>query len=111
MNTTQIKTNTRIYYSGDMANVEDYGTVTLVTSNDYYGSTYHIALDDGRTMTAHPFSFTPGPGTRFHIAAERVAQRRSGYASMLDQLGHSDADKARSLAAFDANHANVLEAK
>ena len=106
--TDAIKTSTRIYYTGDMANADDYGTITAVTPCDFYGFKYSVELDDGRTMTIQPLSFSAGPGCRFFVAADRIAARRVQYVAMLDQLNHSDEDKARGLAEFDKNHAELL---
>ena len=48
--TNAVEIGTRIYYTGDMANNEDYGTVTDVTSGRF-GTHVVIRLDDGREFT------------------------------------------------------------
>jgi len=46
---TDLQTGTRIYYRGDMANIEDFGTITKSYA-DKWGDFYDITLDDGRTF-------------------------------------------------------------
>ncbi len=81
----------RIYYTGDMANAEDSGTVVAVNPPTSYtrssgqtvqilGVTYDIESDDGRTWrgltAAH---FAPGPGRRFWMLDEWLESRRKAY--------------------------------
>lgn len=40
-------TGMRIYYSGDMANASDFGTITDVWSSEY-GQFFDVKFDDGR---------------------------------------------------------------
>jgi len=78
----------RIYYTGDMANIEDYGTVTNIRPpNRFYGESYDITLDDGREQRdIQQVSFDPGPGRRFWPAMEwdqhRAQQLKESQASM-----------------------------
>jgi len=46
-----LKEGTRIYYRGDMANFEDFGTIKRAYT-DRWGSFYDIDLDDGRKIEA-----------------------------------------------------------
>lgn len=85
----------RIYYTGDMANAEDSGTVVAVNPPTSYtrsngqtvqilGVTYDIECDDGRSWRGiTPAHFAPGPGRRFWLLDEwREHSRRRMDASM-----------------------------
>jgi hypothetical protein len=65
-----LSVGTRIYYGGDMANPDGFGTITeRKEPTKYGGSQVHIAMDDGRTMWIAEMSFSPEykghGGTRF----------------------------------------------
>jgi len=66
------KIGTRIYYTGDQANIEDYGTVTKFNDPTKYSpQTVDIKLDDGRVFKMIYLSaFTNGPGQRFYLATD-----------------------------------------
>jgi len=49
MNKETLKKGTRIYYGGDMANDEGFGTITSQTT-DKFGTFVGIKMDDGREM-------------------------------------------------------------
>jgi len=64
----ELSEGTRIYYGGDMANQEDFGTISKVIRGQF-GTQYHLRLDDGRdfTVSACVFSaeYLGHGGTRF----------------------------------------------
>jgi hypothetical protein len=65
-----LSVGTRIYYGGDMANPDGFGTITeRKEPTKYGGSQVHIAMDDGRKMWIAEMSFSPEykghGGTRF----------------------------------------------
>ena len=49
--------NERIYYTGDMANIEGTGTITAINNNKW-GSNYIIKMDDGRTLNVSSMGFS-----------------------------------------------------
>ena len=71
----KIEEGTRIYYTGDMANIPDFGIVKIINPCDWYGLKIHIKLDDGREFALTPSSFEPGPGTRFITEKKYFADR------------------------------------
>ena len=70
-------TGTKIYYTGDVANQPDEGTVIdVVKSNFYNCDTFNILLDDGRFFPqVMPSSFSGGAGCRFFTLADYKAAR------------------------------------
>jgi len=51
---------TRIYYTGDMANDEGFGTITDLDSDPQWGNSMTISMDDGRVMNKmSPVIFSP----------------------------------------------------
>ena len=73
----KLAVGTRIYYTGDMANQPDEGTVVAVRPPDRWGGeSYDICLDDGRTMRGiYPSNYS-GPGKRFWTLDEWEADRQ-----------------------------------
>jgi hypothetical protein len=69
----------RIYYKGDMANIDDAGTIVGVRPADKFApESYDIDLDDGRTMQGvYHLAFDSGPGRRFVPLDEWRAQREA----------------------------------
>jgi hypothetical protein len=65
---SELYTDTRIYYGGDMANSEGFGTITAIEKNKW-GIHVNIELDDGRKMTVSRSQFSDKylghGGTRF----------------------------------------------
>lgn len=47
MDTKNLEKGTKVYYKGDMANLEGYGKIIEKIDNDY-GIMYDVLLDDGR---------------------------------------------------------------
>jgi len=72
-----MKTGTRIYYTGDMANVSDFGAITRIIEADKFAPLrYDIKMDDGRVFRqVYDLSFAPGAGRRFMTEAEYLADR------------------------------------
>ena len=74
---------TRIYYTGDMANIEDFGTISRVVHSPRWGTSYDIVLDDGRLLRGiSPMNFAPSPGRRFWPLNEWEARRTERIADM-----------------------------
>ncbi len=59
---------TRIFYTGDMANSEDYGVIISYTPPGKWSDNIKVRLDDGRIFNISSPSFSPGPGRRFWLA-------------------------------------------
>ncbi len=63
-----METGTRIYYTGDMANDEGFGTITAMTS-DRWGHHVAIQMDDDREIKVDRIAFSDvylgHGGTRF----------------------------------------------
>lgn len=71
----------RIYYTGDMANSEDAGTIVAVREPDKFCScgSYNIELDDGREILGvYALAFDPSVGRRFWPLDEWLEERRQG---------------------------------
>ncbi len=77
MENALITVGARIYYTGDVANVPDFGVVTEHLPADKYApDLLVIRLDDGRELRGIDLrSFRPAPGRRFWTAAEWNAER------------------------------------
>ncbi len=80
-----LKENTRIFYRGDMANMEDLGTITRAYS-DKWGRFYDIKLDDGRDILGLPSIMvstkdTGNGSTRFVTLKAHNDYRRAQFAS------------------------------
>ncbi len=83
----QLKVGDRIYYSGDMANSDGFGTVTRTHSNATWGDSVDVAFDDGRESRGlHIVQFSPtysGNGsTRFVTEAAYQDWRQARIAEM-----------------------------
>jgi hypothetical protein len=68
----KLSLGTRIYYTGDMANADDAGTVVAVRPRDKFApESYDIDLDDGRRFRGvYHTSFDAGSGRRFMPLSE-----------------------------------------
>ncbi len=73
--TMEMKVGTRIYYTGDVENNEDEGTIVKVNPPFmHWGETCDIRLDDGRIFrTVFPLAFDASPGRRFWPLDEWLA--------------------------------------
>tara|TARA_Y100001937_G_scaffold128504_1_gene205508 strand:+ start:1638 stop:1952 length:315 start_codon:yes stop_codon:yes gene_type:complete len=65
-----LETGTKIYYTGDMANREGFGTITKVGGDRFVSRWYDITMDDGRVFPSLPHTsfsakFSGGGLTRF----------------------------------------------
>lgn len=80
----------RIYYTGDMANCDDCGTVVAVRPPDRWCTeSYDIDLDDGRTLKGiHGLSFEPGPGRRFMPLDEYHQDRTERIRRSIESMTH-----------------------
>lgn len=104
MDITKLTAGTEVFYTGDMANLEDYGVITAIVSDKWYPVSYNIRLDDGREMRSIlPQNFS-GAGRRFWVRSEHTAVRRAKFVKMLESVDCTEAEKAQSLANFDANN-------
>lgn len=74
-NATQTETltaGTRIYYTGDMANLSGEGVVSKVIA-DRSGAFYDITLDDGRVFRfVMHVAFAARPGCRWQVRAGKA---------------------------------------
>jgi len=75
----------RIYYTGDMANIEDEGRIVRMRPADRLApESYDVKLNDGRIFRGvYHLSFDPGPGRRFWPLDEWEAQRKARLASSI----------------------------
>ena len=87
-----MKIGTEIYYTGDMANHEDYGVIININPPDRWGGeTYDIKLNDGRVWRGiYKNSFANGPGKRFWLADEWDADKKRRISEMMARIKHSD---------------------
>ena len=74
---TKLTEGTKVYYTGDMANVDGAGVITKVNPPDrWYAVSYNIVLEDGREcLHIMPSNFGMGGGCRFQVMSEREAAR------------------------------------
>lgn len=82
----------RYYYTGDQANIEDFGTITNIIS-DKWGMRFEGRLDDGRIQRGvHIIVFDKGPGQRFKSMEQYNQEREAAlekfkqYANNLNRL-------------------------
>ncbi len=82
MNHDQLKIGQRIYYTGDRANVEDFGTIKAIRpANKWAGMSYDILLDDDRKFNGvFPNNFE-GIGKRFMTQEEYDKERETRIAN------------------------------
>jgi len=79
---------TEIYYTGDQANIPDFGKITKINEPTKYSDfSYEIELNDGR-IKKHilPIMFT-GIGKRFWVKEEYLKDREEQIDSMYKRLG------------------------
>lgn len=83
---TNLKTGTRVHYTGDMANHEGNGII-IKTETDRWGDHILVKFDD-RRPDAHlsPLNFAEGPGQRFMTEAEQSRRREAGIARMQETM-------------------------
>lgn len=84
VNATQLTAGTRIFYTGDRANMEGVFVVVRQKANDFYGVDFDLREvgdcdgDAPREMNLTRGAFSRGPGCRFFLyetwAAERAAK-------------------------------------
>jgi|TARA_R110000824_G_scaffold369135_1_gene558553 hypothetical protein len=84
---TDIKVGTRIYYGGDMANPDGFGTVSDVGRNSFTAKWYSIDMDDGTFISMLPacmFSkkYAGNGSTRFVTKDAYDAWRAEALADM-----------------------------
>lgn len=96
----KLQLDQRIYYTGDMANCEDLGTIVAVHAPTKFSvcESYDIQLDDGRKMCkVFDISFDSSPGRRFWPLDEWTAARRKSLeqtqARMLEVLNRKGGAK------------------
>ena len=83
----ELSEGTRIYYGGDMANNDGFGTIVLRISDDRWNDRVNILMDDGR-MISHlgVCGFSPvykgHGGTRFVTIDAYNEYRKNGLAQM-----------------------------
>lgn len=86
--TWEMKEGTRIYYTGDCANIPGYGAIVKVREpNEYSPLRYDILMDDGREFPAiYENSFKPSIGRRFWPADEYHAYRQEQIKKAAEML-------------------------
>src|SRR5437870_33655 len=78
MNTNPERLTVGIYYTGDMANVSDCGTITKNDSPTASWRKRGYQADDGREIRAlSTLHFQPGPGRRFWTANKGDAEHEA----------------------------------
>jgi hypothetical protein len=78
----KIKKGDRYYYTGDMANVSDFGTITEIIS-DKWGNFFSGKLDDGRIQRrVYLLMFQKGAGQRFKTMTQYNSERDASIKSM-----------------------------
>ncbi len=83
-----MKTGDRIYYTGDMANLESFGHIVKMHPAHVYGpESCDIQLEDPARLLRRVWlmSFDPGPGRRFWLADEWNAEREAHIQSAREQ--------------------------
>jgi len=87
MNKETLKKGTRIYYGGDMANDEGFGTITN-QETDKWGTTVDIKMDDGRKFNVSVVIFSDEylghGGTRF-VTEEAYKKFRQAQIERLEK--------------------------
>ncbi len=85
---------TEIYYTGDMANADGYGTITKVREPTRFAPvSYDIAMADGREMRGiYHHAFQPTIGRRFWLKTEHEAERAKRIAEMQLRLANAHID-------------------
>ena len=83
MNYSNLQVGEKIYYSGDQANIEGFGTITHTNPNGWYGMQYEITMEDGRIKKVIlPLMFEKSPGRRFQLLSEYNEEREKIIAQM-----------------------------
>jgi len=93
-----LETGTKIYYTGDMANREGFGTITKVGGDRFVSRWYDITMDDGRVFPSLPHTsfsakFSGGGLTRFvtkqayqNWRNEQIERMKKEYESRKEQV-------------------------
>ena len=78
----ELQIGIRVYYTGDFANVSDFGTITKRESGRW-GEFVDVTLDDGRIFT-HVFAsgFDRSPGQRFKTMTQYNQERAEQLAKL-----------------------------
>ena len=84
---TKLQTGDRIYYTGDMANGESFGTIPDRIEDPKWGLKYNVEFDDERfdgddrtSRGVMPASFITGPGQRFKTMDQYETERAAAIA-------------------------------
>jgi len=78
--TQTLKIGQRFFYTGDMANLSSWGTITGIKECSMFGITYDVEYDeerfeeDTKKGTAQPLSFNKGIGQRFKTEEQYRAE-------------------------------------
>ena len=82
----QLKKGTRIYYTGDYANIPDFGTITEMYQ-DKWGQFITVELDDGRVFKGvYLHDFDPAPGRRMIPEQEYREERARQLAALQKRM-------------------------
>lgn len=91
-----LEVGTRVFYTGDVANLENEGTVSRIYS-DKWGTHIEVALDTienldeslpERTTTLSPVMFEDAPGRRFMTVEKRTELREAKIAELRKAYGY-----------------------
>jgi hypothetical protein len=105
MDYTILMVGTKIFYTGDMANLAAFGVIVEVKSNQFYSVFYRIKYEDGHENNCVlPASFEDAPGKRFWVRSEYNEDRRQKLIDFLDSIKVTDGQKQRSISEFDKNN-------
>ena len=88
---TELTEGTAIYYGGDMANNDGFGTIIKIhPATRYGGEQIQIGMDDGRNFTVSPLAFSEvylgHGGTRFVTKEAYDAWRNANIAQMQETV-------------------------
>lgn len=76
----ELSIGTRIYYTGDMANHEAFGTITKIEPCKFYQWSITIEYDkedDKANSVLSPMNFSQGPGRRFMTEEQLNSERQA----------------------------------
>ena len=90
MKSINLEVGTRIYYTGDTANDEGFGTIIIVKQKSNFGTILKIKMDDDREFNISPANFSPeykGSGlTRFVTEAAYKSWKEIQIKQLTDRL-------------------------
>lgn len=90
INRETYKPGTKIYYTGDMANIEDFGIITKFHEPTKYApQRMDIELNDGRVFPQiYCSNLQLGPGRRFWLADDWKKDQKEKMDSFINRMKH-----------------------